>query len=139
MPKDNEVTPTEVQINYLKATDPLVRAAVKHPSGVENEKQFSKVQIEAINSAQSEVVVVINKIQRLTESLNEEEANLCLVLAATRVETADEEVNGIWEAFSQKEPQQAKKLFPIINQLKVLLAELKQREVDLEEYFTMAD
>jgi len=122
MPKSSEV-----QRNYLKATDPLVKTAIAQPLSFRGKDKLTQIQREAIDSGILEVLDIIDELEKSTNDLTSEEKKLSIIIASTLVETGG------------KETQRAEELFPIIRKLEKLMTELFKRNINMNEYSVLAD
>lgn len=130
---------TEVQRNYLKATDPLVKAAIAQPLSFRGKNKLTQIQREAIDSGILEVLEIITKLKKLTNNLTSEEKKLSIIIASTLIETGGKETPVVWPLFKEKDPQRAEELFPIIRKLTVLMTKLVKKNINMDEYSVLAD
>ncbi len=134
MPKSSEV-----QRNYLKATDPLVKTAIAQPLSFRGKDKLTQIQREAIDSGILEVLDIIDELEKSTNDLTSEEKKLSIIIASTLVETGGKETPVVWPLFKKKDPQRAEELFPIIRKLEKLMTELFKRNINMNEYSVLAD
>lgn len=130
---------TEVQRNYLKATDPQVKSAIEQPFSFQNKDQLSQIQKEAVESGIQEVLIIIGKIQNSIINLNSEEKNLSLDVAATLVESQGKDFPIAWQIFFKDNPERAEELYPIIEKLRDLIAQLVKKNIDIKEYVALIE
>jgi hypothetical protein len=128
---------TEVQRNYLKVTDPLVKLAIQQPISFNNQDQLSEIQKEAVESGKQDVLIIIGKIQNSIIHLNSEENNLCLDVAATLVESQGKDFPPAWQIFFKNNPERAEELYPIIEKLRDLISQLVKKNIDIHEYVAL--
>ena len=130
MPKSSEV-----QRNYLKATDPLVKTAIAQPLSFRGKDKLTQIQREAIDSGILEVLDIIDELEKSTNDLTSEEKKLSIDIASTLVETGETPVS--WLTLKETNPQRAEKLFPIIRKIKDLMTKLVKINIDMNEYSIM--
>lgn len=130
---------TEVQRNYLKATDPQVKSAIEKPFSFINNGQLSQIQLEAVESGKKDVFILVSKIQDLIINLNSEENNLCLDVAATLIESNGRDFPLDWQIFFKENPERAEELYPIIEKLRDLMAQLVKMKISMKEYVAIID
>jgi leucyl aminopeptidase (aminopeptidase T) len=126
---------TEVQRNYLRATDPLVKAAIMQPLSFRGKDKLTQIQREAIDSGILEVLNIIDELKKSTNDLTSEEKKLSIDIASTLVETGETPVT--WLILKETNPQRAEKLFPIIRKIKDLMTDLIKINIDMNEYSIM--
>jgi len=128
---------TEVQRNYLKATDPQVKSAIEKPFSFINNGQLSQIQLEAVEFGIQDVLIIIGKIQNSIINLNSEENNLCLDVAATLIESNGRDFPLAWQIFFKDNPERAEELYPIIEKIRDLMIQLVKLNIDMKEYVAL--
>ncbi len=73
----------------------------------------------------------------MTANLSSEENNLCVIIATNLVETKGTKTPLLWQYVLHKDLQRAEELFPIIQSLTTLMADLVEKNIDIEEYSIM--
>jgi hypothetical protein len=81
--------------------------------------------------------MIIAKIQDLTINLNKEENNLCVVVASSLVESQGKDFPLAWQIFFKNYPKRAEELYPIIEKLRDLIAQLVEKNIAITEYVTL--
>ena len=131
---EQDLHPTEVQINYLKFADPLVRSAINHPLSFRTSQELSQKQIIAIQSGVDDIYEIFNKVLERTIGLVEQERSLVIAQALVFVDSQGKKNVNDWVILKRDNLIRAEELFPLINELIKVFQDLQSQGVSIREY-----